>query len=64
MFGLRGMDAAWDEYLEAQDIKEYGPIRWPFIKECTIEAVSRPGMTLRYAQDACVKKAYEQYPDK
>lgn len=54
-FGLRGQDPAWEEYLDAQMVKQYGPIRWPLIKRCI-----GPSGDI----DGCVKKAYEQYPHK
>jgi hypothetical protein len=51
---LLGADPAWDEYLEAQRIKEYGLERWSFIKQCFVEGLG--------SHDICKKKAYERYP--
>jgi hypothetical protein len=54
-FGLAGEDPAWEEYVDAEQIKTYGPLRWPFIKRCVEPSGDLAG---------CVRKVYEQYPDK
>jgi ATP-dependent protease ClpP protease subunit len=54
-FGLLGNDPVWDEYNEAQEVKQYGTKRWPLIKRCIGPSGDFAG---------CVKKVYELYPDK
>jgi hypothetical protein len=53
-FGIAGDDPAWEEYTEAQQIKRFGPLRWPIIKKCIAR---KPELA------PCLKQAYAEYPD-
>lgn len=51
--GLNGEDASYEEYSEALNIKKYGTVRWPLIKDCVGPSGDLAG---------CEKKAYELFP--